>query len=73
MVRHFIAFNAHALNLNLYSVAFVSFAETNLIASEPGTIEVVIILIGNVTFDVTVTVEFSSENSTAIGKATSIF
>ena len=36
-------------------------------ASEPGIVEVVIVLIGNVAFEVTVTVEFSSENSTATG------
>ena len=50
-----------------FSVAFVSFAETNLVVSEPGIVEVVIVLIGNVTFEVTVIVEFRSENSTATG------
>ena len=50
-----------------YLVAFISFAETNLVASEPGVVEVIVLLIGNVTFDVSVMVEFSSENSSATG------
>ena len=55
-----------------YLVAFVSFAETNLVASEPGVVEVMVVLTGDVTFDVSITVEFNSKNSSATGIATTM-
>ena len=71
MVIKGITFDNRVLTFVSYSVAFVSFAETNLVASEPGAVEVIVVLIGNVTFDVNVIVEFVSENSSATGIAIS--
>lgn len=53
-------------------VAFATFIETNLVATEPGVVEVLVTLSSNVSFDVNVTVEFSSENSSAIGIAANL-
>ena len=52
-----------------YAVFFVKFTETYLTATEPGTVEVMVELIGIVKFDVNVTIEVDFENSTATGES----
>ena len=54
-------------NIFLHIAATVIFTEKSFTVTEPGNVQLTVELIGNVSFDVDITVEVISENSTATG------